>query len=218
MGKIKNLENVRFGTWTATNTIVQKEGRALRICNCDCGTIGEVLTSNLTRGLSTGCDTCRIQKMKTMDGDSKNHSEFSGLYNTHSNMMSRCYCSTDKSYMYYGAKSVIVIKEWHQYKDFKTWALTSGWKKGLVLSRNEDLGNYEPSNVKWKTRSENSKEIKLDFSKIRKLSIEDVAEIRAADIKRGNKLPITKLIAEKFGISVGHVQAIRKRKSYKDVP
>lgn len=219
MGKIKDLEGVRFGTWTATNEIQKTSGRALRKCICDCGNESFVLTSNLTRGLSNGCDNCRKQKQFKQDGDSIQGAELYGLYTSHSSMMARCYYEKDKSYCHYGAIGVNVCEEWHDYKIFKTWSLKSGWFKGAVIGRNRDTGNYTHDNVSWITRSENSKESgKHSRRATRKLTEDQVRYIRALDVKPGvhNTIDLHK-VADEFGISYHHVQGIRNNATYKDV-
>lgn len=217
MGKVKDLNGVRFGTWTATNDLVRINGRIARVCYCDCGTMGNVDTANLTRGLSTCCDNCRIQKQRKKEGDSKS-SRYKGLYISWRNMMARCYSENDKSFEYYGAKGIAVDDDFKEYSNFKIWALSNGWKKGLVISRNNDIGNYTPDNVKWITRSENSTESGLRPKLTsRKLSEEAIRDIRSLTITRGVGGIKLKDISKKYGVSIAQLQAIRNNKSYKDV-
>ena len=219
MGNVKDLEGVRFGTWTATNTMERINGRLSRLCICDCGAEHYVITSNLTSGKSKGCDSCKKEKQKTQGGDSLPSSEYYGLYTSHSSMMARCYYDVDKSFKSYGGNGVTVCEEWHDYNTFKAWALLNGWSKGLVIGRNGDIGNYEPSNVKWITRSENSKESgKRSRYNSRSLTEDQIRFIRSLDVKPGKHNTIDLHgIAEDLGISYAHLQGIRNYQSYKDI-
>lgn len=217
MGKIKDLEGIRYGAWIASNEIVHINGRAARICYCDCGTIGTVDTSNLLRGMSTCCDNCRVEKQRKKEGDSKS-AEYKGLYTSWKNMMARCYNANDKSFEFYGAKGVEVDDIFKEYSSFKEWSLSNGWEKGLVISRNNDIGNYTPENVAWITRSANSTESGLRPKvNTRKLSADAVRDIRSLTITRGVGGVKLQDISDKYGVSIAQLKAIRNNKSYKDI-
>lgn len=56
-----------------------------------------------------------------------------------------------------GRVDCLVCVEWKSsYKEFVTWALANGFKEGLTLCRNGDVGNYEPDNVRWDTQANNT--------------------------------------------------------------
>jgi hypothetical protein len=217
MAKVLDLDGVIFGEWTATNEIVYVNGRACRVCYCSCTTKGIVMTSNLTKGLSTCCDICRVNKQRKREGDSKSV-EYKGLYTSWKNMIARCYNTNDKSFMYYGAKGVEVDSIFKEYSLFKEWSLANGWRKGLVISRNKDIGNYTPNNVVWITRSANSTESGLRPKvNIRKLSADAVRDIRSLTITRGVGGIKLQDISDKYGVSIAQLKAIRNNKSYKDI-
>jgi hypothetical protein len=44
---------------------------------------------------------------------------------------------------------------------FRLWAEASGYNDDLVLCREGDEGDYTPDNVRWDTKSNNSKEYNL---------------------------------------------------------
>jgi hypothetical protein len=73
-------------------------------------------------------------------------------------MKYRCYLKTDPKYKHYGARGIIVCAWWHwNFLNFKSWALSHGYKKNMTIDRINHKGNYEPSNCQWLTASENSK-------------------------------------------------------------
>lgn len=75
-------------------------------------------------------------------------------------MKYRCYSKkldarTARSYR---DKGIRVCDEWlNDFNSFKEWALANGYKPGLTIDRIDPDGNYEPSNCRWITRSENSR-------------------------------------------------------------
>ena len=51
-------------------------------------------------------------------------------------------------------RGVAVCGEWRDYKAFEAWALESGWRKGLHLTRRDKRGDFEPGNCFWATPGE----------------------------------------------------------------
>jgi hypothetical protein len=72
-------------------------------------------------------------------------------------MKDRCSNKNNKEYKHYGGKGVRVIEEWHNFKNFKEWALSHGYSSTLTIERIDIAGNYEPSNCKWIPLSEQLK-------------------------------------------------------------
>ena len=74
------------------------------------------------------------------------------------NMIQRC---TDKRYIYYhnyGGRGIKVCQEWrNNFMSFYNWAMSSGYHYNLSIDRIDVNGNYEPSNCKWSTAKEQSR-------------------------------------------------------------
>jgi len=78
-------------------------------------------------------------------------------YKSWADMKERCYNPNSQKYEYYGAEGVKVCKRWKT--SFTNFLIDMGESpKGHSLSRKGDKGDYEPGNVTWKLRSENSSE------------------------------------------------------------
>lgn len=78
-----------------------------------------------------------------------------GLRNVHSSMIQRCENPKRQQYSRYGGRGIKVCEEWHNYEIFRKWALENGYKHPLKLDRIDNNGNYEPSNCRWVTNTEN---------------------------------------------------------------
>lgn len=79
-------------------------------------------------------------------------------YGRYKAMMARCYDVRNSAYEFYGSRGIRVHSSWHDVSAFCDWiaANLGPCPPGYSLDRiNNDLG-YEPGNVRWATRSEQS--------------------------------------------------------------
>ena len=82
-------------------------------------------------------------------GDSR-----SRLYRIWNAMKNRCSYSKGKQYKDYGGRGIKVCEEWAKFESFRDWANSNGYSEELTLDRLNVDGNYEPSNCKWSTWTE----------------------------------------------------------------
>lgn len=71
-------------------------------------------------------------------------------------MMRRCYDKVNKRYAQYGGRGIQVYKPWHT---FKIYEKEFGYLKPsnhYTVDRINNNGHYEPENVQWLTRVENT--------------------------------------------------------------
>lgn len=78
------------------------------------------------------------------------------LHRIWTNMKTRCYNKNNSHYCRYGGeRGIIVCEEWKiDFEAFYDWALANGYADDLTIERNDNDGNYEPSNCKWTTMNE----------------------------------------------------------------
>ncbi|MBO7686944.1 MAG: hypothetical protein J6V72_11205 [Kiritimatiellae bacterium] len=57
----------------------------------------------------------------------------------------------------YIGRGITVCEEWRTYANFEAWCFANGWKPELQLDRIDNDGNYEPSNCRFVTRSQNAR-------------------------------------------------------------
>lgn len=78
------------------------------------------------------------------------------IYLAWSGMKKRCLNLNSTNYKNYGGRGISVCDRWLKFENFRDDMLAS-WQEGLQLDRIDVNGNYEPSNCRWVTRSENCK-------------------------------------------------------------
>lgn len=78
------------------------------------------------------------------------------LYKVYMGMKTRCYNIRQSNYKYYGGKNVKICNKWlKDFREFYGWAILNGYRKGLVIDRIDNDGDYEPLNCRFTTRSIN---------------------------------------------------------------
>jgi hypothetical protein len=88
-------------------------------------------------------------------------------------MKARCNNPKHPKYSRYGGRGISVFADWRGIESFAAWALANGWAEGLQIDRINNDGNYDPSNCRWISASENARK-----KRTTKLSFEQAAEIR----------------------------------------
>ena len=79
------------------------------------------------------------------------------LYSLWITMIHRCEDEKRTKYKDYGGRGITVCKERHDPNVFMDWAFENGYVAGKQLDRIDNNGNYEPSNCRWVTPKENSR-------------------------------------------------------------
>jgi len=122
-------------------------------CRCICGKYVVVDTSTLHRGKKKSCGCMRntgIAIARTTHGMYGRPT-----YVSWQNMWTRCSNPAYKQYKDYGGRGVTICERW---KVFENFYEDMGIRpEGMSLDRIDVFGNYEPSNCKWSTRSEQNK-------------------------------------------------------------
>jgi len=147
---------------------------------CDCGKIFEVNGSDMKNGNTKSCGCYRNEKMSNVGKVAKHNMSFHPIYKVFHGIRQRCYNSNDCNYHNYGARGISVCDEWRSnFNGFCKWAVDNGWKKGLSIDRIDVNGNYEPSNCRWATSTEQSRNTRKTLKKHQVLTIRNLYKIGA---------------------------------------
>lgn len=120
-------------------------------CLCDCGQTTIVLARNLVSGNTKSCGCLAL------DTRTKHQHYGSATYKAWDNMRSRCYNTNVSQYKNWWGRGITVCDEWKN--DFQAFydyvsQLPHFGEVGYSLDRINNDGNYEPGNVRWATRFE----------------------------------------------------------------
>lgn len=126
------------------------------------------------------------------------------LYHVWCCMKQRCYNKKATMYHLYGKRGIAVGDEWiNNFIAFYEWAIKSGYKhekfgnkkiNKLTLDRINNNGNYEPSNCRWATRKEQSRNTR--FAKLLDIDGESKCIAEWAEISGNNSDMIAKRIRQ----------------------
>lgn len=154
--RLIDLTGQRFGHLVVISRESKYRRNSTWRCLCDCGKETVVRGDVLSRGTTKSCGC----------GKGIKHGYFhEPWYQSYKGMMERCYLASNGNYKQYGGKGVTVCEEWHDINKFAEWVETSDYSPGFTIDRIDPLGNYEPNNCQWLTRSDNSKKAFEDRKK-----------------------------------------------------
>src|SRR3990167_11153701 len=126
------------------------------------------------------------------------------LHHVWSLMKQRCLNPNCLSYKDYGGRGITICPEWtNDYITFRDWALSNGYKEGLIFDRENPDGNYEPSNCRFLTIEESNR------NTTKTITMQIANEIRTL-WNTGNYTQ--QELAEKYNVPQGNISLIVNNK------
>ena len=157
-GRLTVLELVRQPPSPSQVRLGKSGARAAR-CQCECGKETVSRIYDLVRGniQSCGClrDDLLRERSRTHGYGARDRTKRHPLYGLWLNMKNRCENTKALEYRNYGGRGIRVCERWQS--SFENFLADIGERPpGTSLDRINNDGNYEPGNVRWATRREQS--------------------------------------------------------------
>ncbi len=154
--KIVKMIGKRFGKLEVLEFLGSVNKKRKFLCKCDCSREIIVAGGDLRGGLQISCGCSKKERIAKFGFASKKHGmSKTKTYYSWFAMHDRCYKKYSPSYRWYGAKGVSVCKSWHKFEEF--YKDMGDRPLGMTLDRIDPKKNYEPSNCKWSTPLEQTK-------------------------------------------------------------
>lgn len=152
--------NDQFNKWTVLAYVGKKNSRHYYHVRCACGTIGDRDERSLQSGRSKSCGCYRSEWSKInkyKHGGAVNfNTKYNKEYRTWIKMRDRCNNPNNKDYSYYGGRGISVCSEWDSYAQFIQDVGMAPTPRHSI-DRIDTNGRYEPGNVRWATREQQSR-------------------------------------------------------------
>lgn len=184
MSALIDITGQRFNRLVVLRRAAIEDGGNLRWeCRCDCGNITTSLGSHLKNGgvKSCGCLLLKAGEQTRTHGFTASQDPLAkSTYAAWANMIDRCVNPKAKAYKNYGGRGIRVCERWRG--SFEAFVEDIGVRpsKDHSLDRYPDVnGGYEPSNCRWATASEQTrntrKTVFIEFEG-RRVALADAAD------------------------------------------
>lgn len=139
---------------------------------CECGNEFEACSDNVRSGNTTSCGC--FHKKQLSDMARRHGMSKTIVYRKWLGMKSRIFNKKNSHYDRYGGRGISICERWMVFENFAADMGPMPSKKHEIDRKNND-GNYEPSNCRWATRKEQTR----NYSRNRLMTIDGVTRVLA---------------------------------------
>lgn len=149
-----DIVGMKFGRWTVTGLVSVVNYIKNYSCLCECGNTKTVARAQLLGRFSSSCGCLRTDKLVAR---STTHGMcHTAEYKVYTSMVNRCTNEAYAEYVLYGGRGIKVSPLWDTFEKFFA-DMGPRPARGWQLDRKDNEKGYEPGNVKWVTRVQNSR-------------------------------------------------------------
>ncbi len=162
MTQREDLRGQQFGRLVVDGGPRLRGNQTEWFCKCVCGEWGWFGARHMKAGRTTSCG-CVMREVNsrlmserfTVHGHSS-RSQLTPTYRSWHAMRQRCRDPQVRNYRYYGGRGIAVCERWSN--SFQNFLADMGERPmGSSIDRINNDGNYEPSNCRWATASEQNR-------------------------------------------------------------
>jgi hypothetical protein len=151
---MEDLTGQVFGKLTVLGYGYTMKEHRYWLCKCECGNERFASTKLLKNGRIYACHSCG--KIFKPSNQTEHDRQRVKLYKVWGGMLDRINNPNHRSYHRYGGRGIKVCDDWGNkqtgFLAFYEWATNNGYADGLTIDREDNDGNYEPSNCRWVTQ------------------------------------------------------------------
>src|ERR1700730_11088400 len=155
----RDITGQRFGRLTAVHQTAKSSKKPKRnprwLFRCECGNETEVASTAVVNGhtQSCGCLYRETRKGRLTHGHARHvRGRPSPEYVAWVGMHDRCTREKRDSYKHYGGRGITVCERWNEFENFLADMGPKPSRKHEIDRSPDNNGNYEPGNVRWATR------------------------------------------------------------------
>lgn len=158
MSRFIDISGQKFNFLTVTGRFTRVNRRTLWDCVCDCGNKTTVDATKIKSGHTKSCG-CYLKIFCKKHGHALDGKDRTSEYNAWGAMIQRCCNPSNRRYKRYGGRGITICDRWKD--SYENFYSDMGAKPSpdMSLDRINNNGNYEPSNCRWATITQQNRNL-----------------------------------------------------------